>query len=93
MLKKVFLFMFVGAALGAIIGNTIAWAVSTTNPPPIKEQYPGHISGNDLRNGITTFDMKVHGEWVSCIYASGTGSSGGFSGGVALSCDWNNQRR
>lgn len=62
----------------------------STHPGPIKEQYPGHISPDDLHNGITTFDMNVHGAWVSCIYAS---EVGGRSGGVALSCDWNSQRR
>lgn len=64
--------------------------VQASNPTfPPREQVPGHISGNDVRDGITTVDLTVHGEKVTCIYMVWDGS---YAGGPAITCDWQHQR-
>lgn len=83
-MKYAMLVLFITAIL------PLAKVYADSTNPPIKEQYPGHISPADLHNGVTTFDIHVHGEWVTCISAY---EVGGRSGGVAITCDWNNQRR
>lgn len=61
--------------------------------PPVREQYPGHISGNDLRPGITSLQITTaRGTKVQCIYSAGQSGSGGWPNGTSISCDWDGAR-
>lgn len=74
----------------AIIAALAIWVVASeaAGPATPREQWPGHISSNDLRNGVTAIEVTVRGRKVPCVYAAGQNGSGGWSGGAAITCDW-----
>lgn len=55
----------------------------TVNPP---QQTVGHVSGNDLRDGITAVEVTVRGRKVPCVYVQQV--IAGSNPAVSITCDW-----
>lgn len=81
-----------------MVGLILAFAMSQGTPKaeagnptyPPREQVRGHISSDDLRDGVTSFTITAQsGHKVDCIYIQDFTSQGM---GMDISCDWGNTR-